>query len=442
MSDENIFDPHRLSRVLRDVFALPPGASVYVAYSGGPDSTALLHAVHATRRYRVIAAHAHHGHGAADQWRDHCLQQCAAWGVECVSTSLRLDQGDTTSWEARARSARYAWLASLLQPGDHLATAHHLQDQAETVLAHLLRGAGVTGLSGMPVQRPLGRGTLIRPLLGFSPESLRDYLRSQRLTWIDDPSNLDLRHSRNRIRHQVLPALQAHWPAARAVLAATAARMREIDALLLDVGGGDLADLGQAGEAVSVIGLRRLNRARQANALRTWIRRRGLPMPPHKRLHEVLTQLVDGDPAPTAEVAWGNSAVRRYRDGLYLVPLLPDISAQSYEWDLTAPLVLRPLAVKLEARPVTGAGLARNRIVTPITVRWRRGGERVRLPGRTHHHQLKKLLQDAGVPPWQRDRIPLLFCGDELAAAVGYWYFAPFAAQNAESGYEVVLSAV
>lgn len=440
LPDTHVFDSDQLARVLSRDFSLAPGAKIYVAYSGGPDSTALLHALIETRRYHVIAAYAHHGHEAADHWLQHCLDNCNAWQVKCVSETLMVTQDGVSSWEASARAARYTWLASLLTDDDVLATAHHLQDQAETVLAHLLRGAGVTGLSGIPAQRPLGRGTLIRPLLQFTPESLRDYLRERELGWIDDPSNRDFRYTRNRIRGTVLPVLQTYWPGVRATLAATAVRMRETDELLLDVGAMDLAKLGAGNGPVSVTGLRRLNQARQANLLRTWVRRQGLRLPPHKRLDQVLKHLVSGEPEPTAQVAWDATSIRRYRDGLFLVPILPDTSALRFEWDLSAPLDLGPLGVTLQARPASGRGLAKDRVRGPVTIRWRQGGERCRLPGRTHRHRLKKMLQDKGVPPWQRSQIPLLFCGDELAAVVGYWYCAPFAADSGEAGIELLLS--
>lgn len=422
----------------RTLAVLPPAARYYVAFSGGLDSQVLLHALAQLRdelAAPVAAIHIHHGLSPnADRWAAQCRAACAALGVPLEVREVQARPVDGEGREAAARAARYAAFADILEADDVLLTAHHQDDQAETLLLMLLRGAGVAGLAGMPACRGLGRGRLARPLLPLSRQALRDYAVHHGLTWVEDESNFDTSLQRNFLRHEVLPRLRDGWPAADRALARSAAHLGEAAELLAELAAGDVAALAGAGtDTLSVAGLLTLSPARRRNALRYWIVQCGLPLPSTVQLQrierEALAARADAEP----QVAWPGAEVRRYRDRLYaLAPLAPP-PEQTLSWDLQRPLSLPAGLGTLLAEPGRGAGLARVRCAgARITVGFRRGGERCAPAGRGEHHALKKLLQEAGVPPWQRARIPLLFVDDQLAQVVGHWACRPFAAAEHE----------
>lgn len=423
-----------------------------MAYSGGVDSHALLHALASLReseKLTLAALHADHGLVAESRrWAAHCRAVCAELAVPLETTRLNID-AEAGGLEAAARRARYAWLAQFVEHDDLLLTAHHQDDQAITLLQALLRGAGPRGASGIPAVRRFARGWLVRPLLGVSRSALRGYAARERLSWIDDPSNEDLRFDRNYLRTTVLPLLAARWPAATRVLGRSAQLMGEAEQLLDELAAADLrACLTDAGGALlpvaptlSLIALRGLSEARLRNVLRHWIRRAGVVAPTSARLHEVCEGLVRRAGSSGGEVTWGGVALCRYRDRLYLwrPRAVPTVALG---WRVSYPLDIEPLGVRITAVPVHGAGLAPDRCGSELSVRWRRGGERCRLAGRRHHHQLKKLLQELGVPPWERRVLPLVYVGGDLAAVPGLFVCEPFAARSGEAGLDLRLEAL
>lgn len=215
--------PVSLAESLRSALArLPPGGALHVGYSGGLDSTVLLHALAqlpAARARGLVALHVDHGlHPASAAWARHCCGTAAALGVEARVLPVQINRAGR-GLEAAARAARHAALAAALPADGVLVLAHHADDQSETVLLKLLRGAGPEGLGGMRALRVLPQGWLWRPLLDLPRETLRGYALAQGLEWIEDPTNADLRHARNRLRHEILPALRRHWPPLDASLA-------------------------------------------------------------------------------------------------------------------------------------------------------------------------------------------------------------------------------
>ncbi len=431
------FTPRHLLERLRSF--LPPVHGYWVAYSGGLDSHVLLHALAAVRGElgdtRLAAVHVHHGlHADADLWTEHCTAVCGALGVPL--TVLRVDAraGAGESPEASARAARYRALEQLLGAGDVLLTAHHLDDQAETLLLQLLRGSGPHGLAAMPQSSALGAARHGRPLLDVPREALRRYARGEGLSWVEDSSNAELHFDRNYLRHEILPRLAARWPSARETLARSAAHCAEAASLLDELAALDLqAVLGDGPDRLAVPRLLALSSARRRNVLRIWLRGLGLPLPSQAQLAQVEQALAaDWDAEPC--VHWSGAEVRRYRDQLYaMAPLPAHDSGAEIEWDLEAPLELPALGGRLRATRVQGQGVHASR--GRVTVRFRAGGERCRPLGRHETHALKKLFQEAGVPPWQRERIPLIFIGGELAAVAGLWVCEPFAASGMDYGW-------
>ena len=428
---------------LLGVVARLPAAPVYwVAFSGGLDSTVLLSAL-AERRAdlpgELRAVHVNHGlHGDAGRWADHCQAACHLLGVPCQVVVVDARGGPGESPEAAARAARYRALAAVLGEGQALLTAHHRDDQAETLLLHLLRGSGPRGLAAMPERRLLGAGWLGRPLLAWSRGDLRTWAAMRGLGWLEDPSNRDERFDRNFLRRQVLPLLERRWPDVSRVLARDAALQAEAARLLEVLAEEDLARSGGPDPGtLSVSSLRGLSPERQRGVLRHWLRALGLPVPGATQLLHLVRDVLEARVDAVPRVRWSGVEVRRYRDAL--VARRPWPSPEAGEvWAWQPPEALRLPAGVLEARPEVGRGVgARWLEDRPALVRLRAGGERVRLPGRRHSRSLKKLLQAEGIPPWQRERLPLVYLGDELAAVADLWVCEPFAATPGEAGWLV-----
>lgn len=431
-----IFDPRSLRQILN---SHPLPARYIIGYSGGLDSTCLLHALAELCAHQshteLLAVHIHHGLSThADRWAEHCRQQCLALGVAYQQIMVDATAGSGESPEAVARDARYRALGDIVGEGDILLTAHHQDDQAETLLIQLIRGSGVDGISAMPSFAPFFRGHLLRPLLGVTREALHNYALEQCLHWIDDESNNNLRFSRNYLRHQVMPVLRQRWPAVSATLSRTAAHCAEAGGLLGELAMQDMGNcMGDQPRTLRVSALMGISAARQRNLIRYWVQHHGMSTPDSRHLTRIERDLLHCATDAKPVVCWAGVELRRYRDLIYLMPALVEHdSRQVIEWMPHAPLYLPSLSVTLVAQPVVGQGL---RIADePLSVRFRCGGERCQPVGRQHHHDLKKLFQALAIPPWRRDRIPLIYIDNRLAAVVGYWVCEPFQAKNDEPG--------
>lgn len=432
------FSPEALARILSEDLHLATGTRLRVAYSGGLDSHALLHAAARLRErgaWTVSAIHIDHGlRPESIAWAEHCRAVCAGLGVALAVERVRVEGIRERGLEDAARRARYDALAGLLAADEVLLTAHHRDDQAETVLLQLLRAAGPHGLAAMPPLAPLGRGRLARPLLGFARSALRAYAEREGLAWIEDASNRESGIARNFLRAQVLPVLSGRWPHAAEQLARAARHHAEAAAVLAEVGEADLAR-AQIDGGLSLTALAALSPARRANALRHWIRRQTGLMPPEQALRDLLLQFERCPRSRHALIRWPEVAVERYRDRLRLVALTAPPGGWEAEWDPGTPLPIPGTTWCLRARAGVGAGLSTVRLAgRPLRVRFRRGGESCRLPGRAHRHKVKKLLQEAGVPPSERARLPFLYVDDELAAIGDRFVCEPYAARAGESG--------
>jgi tRNA(Ile)-lysidine synthase len=393
--------------------------------------------------FRLGAIHVDHGiHPSSREWSEHCRRVCARLQVEF--TSERVEPGPAphrAGPEAAARRARYALLAKHLAAGEILLTAHHRDDQAETVLHQLLRGSGLSGLSGMPALARFARGWHARPLLGFRRRALVEYARHEGLSWIEDSSNLDTRLARNFLRHRVLPLLEQRWPATVPCLARSADHAAEGAAVLDELGRADLRRCLGVDGALSLRALRRLEIARRRNALRHWIRAAlGKPPQAHE-LDEILSSLAADTRTRHAAVTLAHGEVRRYRDQLWLLGARHEKSAGTtpLAWDPATALPL-PGGGELRAVKTLGAGLGCARLAgRSLDIRFRAGGERVRRRGSETRQSVKKLLQESGMPPWQRACLPLVHVDGILAAVGDRWTAAEFAARAGEPGWVLVI---
>jgi tRNA(Ile)-lysidine synthase len=395
--------------------ALPDGDSrpLLVGFSGGLDSTVLLHLLASSplRAAGLRAIHVHHGLQAdADAWAAHCQDECDALGVPLTIGRVMVADNEGEGREAAARRARHAAFAEALHPGEVLVLAHHRDDQAETFLLRALRASGPDALGAMRSWRRFHDGWLWRPLLGIPRDALLACARAQRLHWIEDPSNDDATLDRNFLRRRVLPVLQERWPGAAAAFARSAALATEAEALLADEDARSLALARSADPNVLGRGpLLALPAARRARVLRCWITELGLPALPGEGIARIESDLLRARDDAEAAFAWSGAWVRCWRGELHAGrQRMPLPQGWSVEWDGRRPLPL-PGGGALE---LSGAAA----FDAPLVVHARQGGERITLPGRTHSHALKHVLQDLGVPPWLRARLPL--ARDPLGALV------------------------
>jgi tRNA(Ile)-lysidine synthase len=390
------------------------GRPLLVAYSGGPDSAVLLHMLAreaGVRASGLRAIHVHHGlHADAEAWAMHCQRNCDALGIELLVARVRVE--DTgLGREGAARAARHAAFARALRDGEVLALAHHRDDQAETFLLRALRGSGVDGLAAMRPWRAYARGWLWRPLLDASREALRAYASEHGLSSIEDPGNDDTSFDRNFLRARVLPLLQARWPQAPAAFARSASLSAEAAQMLVQGDDIALAAIENGDGAIALDALAALPVARRARVLRRWITTHGLPPLPANGIACIERELLVAGKDAEGRFDWAGARIQHWRGRLYAqavpVPLPHDWQAP---WDGSDVLQL-PTGATLEL-----AGTAR--FEAPLVAHARRGGERMILAGRMHHHSLKHVLQERGVPPWQRTGMPLLSdAGGALQAA-------------------------
>jgi tRNA(Ile)-lysidine synthase len=427
------FGPQWLHARLAQLLPGFPRLSLCVAFSGGADSTALLAALAPLARppLKVRALHVDHGlHRDSRAWSRHCRAVARELGVPLGVRAVAVERRRGESLEAAARAARYRALRAALRPGEALLTAHHEDDQLETVLLQLLRGAGVAGLAAMPAVAPFGGGVLVRPLLTVPHAQLLQWLKGRGLSWIEDDSNAQLHLNRNYLRARVLPLIRARWPAAAATAARSARHAAEAQRLLDALGAADVAR-ASVGTMLSAKVLRTLPPERRRNALRFWIVAAGELPPPTSLLQELAGPLLAARPDSHPRVAWEQVLVQRQADLLSLRtrpgtvdtaprghPQLPETR---WPWRECASCVLPPPFGTLCVRADSRGPLDLDALASPLIVRSRRGGERLRPLRGGPRRALKSLLQEARIPLAQRAHLPLIFAGDVLVAVAGLW---------------------
>ena len=425
-----------LEHLQQSLSLYPANTRYWVAFSGGLDSTVLLHAMSALQQrspceWKLSAVHVHHGlNGDADEWAKFCQQQCQQLDILFEQLDVDATAATGVSPEDAARKVRYQAISKLIDANDVLITAHHQDDQAETLFLQLMRGCGVPGLAAMPVTGDFFNRHLLRPFLHVSRRQLQQFAEDNALDWVEDSSNRDQRFDRNFMRHQILPELSERWPAMTANLGRTAQHMAEAAELLDQLAQQDIRTLqNQKDGSLSISGVQALDQNRQRNLLRYWLRSCGLPVPSHRQLQHILTDVLESAVHSTPCVQWGGAEVRRYRDGLYAMPALSDCDgATLLDWDMQSTLKI-PGSGSLQFHDTKGPGLSTSlRDNKLLQVRFRQGGEQIRPVQRGHQHELKKLFQEAGIPPWVRERTPILYLDEQIIAVAGLCICEPFQA--------------
>lgn len=433
------FSPASLRELLE---AHTPAAAtgLVVALSGGADSAVLLTAAAQLdppfRGLSLRAIHVDHGlQSAAVDFRRACERLCRHLGVPLNTIAVTVDAHSGLSIEAAAREARYAGLAREFKAGECLLTAHHAEDQAETLLLQLLRGAGLKGLSAMPACRPWQGGWHIRPLLGVTQAELRTFGGRSGVQAVHDPMNDDPRFDRVYLRRELWPLIETRWPGAAGALSRGARHLAEGQELLDQAAARSVQAL-RDGNTLSVTGLRMLSTSEQVNTLRYWIDANNVQLPSTSRLTEALRQILvaEADHLPT--VVWGEQALRRYRDRLFLTPAIPPALAEAREWHVASgkSLALSNGAGTLHWEPRCG-GLDAARLPPVLLVRPRRGGETLKPHVRAATQTVQHLCQSLGVLPWMRDALPMLYAGKELIAVGDLWLDARWCVPASAPGF-------
>jgi tRNA(Ile)-lysidine synthase len=429
-----------VERTLARLLPAWPDARLCIALSGGVDSVTLLHVCHGIRAMqpsvRLRALHLNHGlQPAATDWAAHCRTLCDRLDVPFESVELRLSPPPGASVEAAARDERYRQLRSRLGTGEALLTAHHQDDQLETVLLQLFRGAGIAGLAAMPASAPFGSGMLLRPLLEVTRADIDAYARNAGLAPIEDPTNLSRRFDRGLLRREITPLLRARWPAVSRAVARSARHAATAQRLLDDLARIDAAD-ALRDLRLAVARLQGLPRARQANLLRWWLRQNGLGLPSEARLGAILDDLLPARADAQPVVSWPTGEVRRHRGWLYAMQPLPQVAHGTWPLEPGRPLTVAGAGtVILEA--ATGTGISAKRFPGAFELRLRQGGERLRAAGQAAEKSVTRLLREADTPPWLRERVPLVYAQGSLLAVGDLWVSAAAAAEPGEPGFEV-----
>ncbi len=414
-----------------------------IGLSGGLDSVVLLHSMAQLRDQsnpdmRLRAVHVNHQlHPAASSWAQHCEAFCKGLGIEFITSEVSIP--DKSGIENAAREARYRAFEDSLFEGEELLLAHHRDDQMETLLLRLTRGAGSRGLSGIPRSRALGRGRLLRPLLEIDRDELRRYAEAVELDWVEDASNGDERFDRNYCRHSLLPLIEERWPRYRESWSKTIALAGESELLIQELAAIDLQAI--ATETQSVLHRQKLlalSEPRRRNVLRYCLGRLGAPELGWNQLQQLSKEVLVTD---SGSFIGSGFEVHCFRDGVYIL----DATAlgQAQNTDSAARTLELPLAEvvslknngSLSFRSTRGEGLAAANLGS-LSVRYRQGGESCKLLGRPSK-TLKKILQEVETPPWLRGRYPLLFSGKDLACIPGVGVCEEFAAQAGDLAYLV-----
>lgn len=435
----------------------------YVAYSGGLDSHVLLHVLHSLRTvpdtcsFELSAIHVNHNlQSRSDDWVAHCENICTELDIPLHIHSVNLDNSAGHSLEAYARDARQTvYEKYLLTDTSAVLLAHHANDQAETLLQQLLRGAGVAGLSGMPLNRNISNmasnaeqlkgqlsGQLIRPLLHTTQADILDYAQQHKLQWVDDPSNADTKFERNYLRHDVLPHIYTQWPSAHITLQRVAEHQAEATALLEDLARIDLAVIEHDSTSLNITQLQDLELARQKNVLRYWFKHCAyVTLPETKQLKRIIDEVIQAKPDAMPEFVWAANRLCRYQDKIFLLSNVADVPACELRqsWDLAQPLIWG--VSQLTSKQVVGKGVSLAKLANAtLVVNNRQGGESCRPVGNAHTRTLKSLLQEWHVPPWQRSEIPLLYVDGTLVQVVGYCICDGFQAGPTELGVVIEAS--
>ena len=432
---------------LRDI-NLENYSRIAVAFSGGLDSSVLLHSLVSIPEFKekVFAIHVNHGLSPnSKSWIKHCDKFCSGLGVNFIPLTIELENSKTN--ENILRKARYEALFSCLKQGDVLCTAHHQDDHIETILFRILRGTGIKGLAGIEKYSQMEGIDLIRPLISYSKKDLLDYAGKFEVNWIEDESNEDLSISRNFIRKKVIPNLKNdNWPEYKNSISYLSSKAKEANEILDEIAYLDLKlCASESLDRLSILKIKELSHARAMNVLFTWLGINTHLGVSNKLTDQVYKSIILASESSNPVVTFGKKGqkgsfqIRRFNNLLHHLPLTETETLSNkkvWKWNSDDPLELPTGTLSMQV--ALGKGISTQLTEPGISIKGRIGGERCKPEGRSKSQKLKKLFQEYGVPPWVRDRIPLVYVGDQLAAVSDLWVCEEFVAKKDERG--IVLS--
>ena len=436
--------PEQVSKLVRRLHNINKLSEFCVAYSGGMDSHVLLQIVSEVSLHfpliKFRALHINHCLSSdAAIWEKHCADICNNLGVDfhTISVNVHIKPGDSP--EASAREARYGAFRSLLRTHECLLTAQHQDDQAETFLLQLLRGSGPQGLASMPEFISFARGYIARPLLSLTREQIRDFAQKQNLSWVEDASNQELSFNRNYLRHEVIPLIKKRWPAFSKTVSRSAQLCAEAQQIIDTESQVGLEEVLRDKQTLSVIALNAIEEPKRKNIIRYWIKKLGLPGPTHAGMQQIINSVLNASRAATPLVTWQGIEIRRYQDRLYAMPpLIKHGSDLELSWDLKTS-IQSTIFGELSVRPVEGQGIKTIVAQTDnVKIRFRQGGETYCEYEKVGSRPLKKLFQELAIPPWLRDRIPLIYVDNHLVAIADMVVCSEYKASSQESGFKII----
>lgn len=415
----------------------------YIGYSGGVDSHVLLHccASIALLKDKLTAVYVHHGlQVEAESWAKHCEKTAKDQGVKFLTLRVNAQAAQGESPEEAARNARYAALKSLIDVGDVLLLAQHREDQLETVFLQLFRGSGLRGLSGMPELMAFGVGVMLRPLLNTPKQAISDYAHAYQLNWVEDPSNQSNDYDRNFLRNTVVPLLKQRWPAIDKTVSRSAKHCADAQVLVEEVADELFSVVfNPVDNTLSISQLMEHHSHSQQLIIRHWFRRLGLKMPAQAKVGRILNEVVAAAGHRDPLLSGQGYSIRRYRDKLYCLKQPVPEAQQDRVWPAEQASIKITDDQTLSCVPASKGILREQWQKAKVEVRFRRGGEKICLSGRQGHHSLKNLFQEAAIPPWERDVMPLIYLDDTLAAVGDKWISATFYSEKTEDCISLLL---
>lgn len=426
--------------------------NLLVAFSGGIDSKVLLHALANLKQQQLIkniaAIHVNHGlQTAAEQWQKQCEKDCAEYQIPFYTVSLNLSLHHQSNIEAIAREERYKVFQQYLHKEQFLVTAHHLDDQAETLLFRLIRGCGLHGVSAMSETRTLSKeagNQLIRPMLDLSKQAIEAYAKKNQLTWIEDPSNQDVNFSRNYLRHKVMPVIRQQWPSVTKTFSRFSQIAKQQSQLLDEIAQEDFISTSKVlpNHCVYTLDIEKLfflSSARQKNLLHYWIKKNQKKSSANNEINEIVNQLSAALDGASIQVNVGDGIIRSYQKNLWFIQShQPANHFEICVWDDIQHMIKLDNDIILQTKITNQIGLRKPLPNEKVILKPRNGGETCLPDYRNKSTSLKKIYQELGVPPWQREWLPIIYYNEEIVAVPGVFICKDYLTEEGKEALQII----
>ncbi len=415
---------------------------LWLAYSGGMDSSVLLHLFYSNKekiRHKIEVLYVNHGlQQEADDWSVFCQKQCEEYDFPFTELKVSESCPKGESVEAWAREKRYQLIDDIMEPNDVLFSGHHKDDQVETFFLQALRGAGVRGLSAMPLIKKKKNTFYVRPLLVYSREEIKHYANEHDLNWQEDKSNSDSRYDRNYFRHNLAAVIEEKWPAYRDTINRLIENQKETRLILDELAIEDINNAKNDNEiSLDINTIKTLSKARQKNLIFVWLEQLGLQTPGSRHIEKIISDIINSDLDKSPCVNWPDVEIRRYKNTLYALKAMQNYDADTeFKWQPES--ILNIFEETLIAKRAKGIGISQNKVNGhDFIVRFRKGGEKIKPGHSSHSKTVKQLFQERSVLPWYRNKIPLVYVNNELVAIPGFCVDKKYIAEKDEAAWDI-----